>query len=155
MNAVQIHLALNHAPLFFSFFGGLLLAWSMIRQQLPLQKIALYILVAGAILTIPVYFSGENAEEIAESLAGINEQAMDTHEGLAKASLLAAGLTGILALAALFMKNSKPLMMVTVLAAFTTLVIVGLTAHAGGKIRHTELGTVVAGEQKSERHDDD
>lgn len=143
MNAAQIHLALNHAPLFLSLTGGILLAWGMVRQQETVKTISLYMLAAAAITTIPVFLTGEGTEELVEHLPGVNEAGIEAHEAMGKISLIVISVTGLAALAALVIKRSHTFYRwATVLALLLALGSFGTmaqTAHLGGLIRHSEL----------------
>jgi len=51
MNAAQIHLALNHAPLFLSVIGGGILLAGLFRKNDSYISLALYFLIAAALFT--------------------------------------------------------------------------------------------------------
>jgi len=153
MNAAQIHLALNHAPLFLSLIGGLLLILSIFRKNDLLNSISLYMLAAAALFTAPVFLTGEGTEELVEKAIGVNEMAIESHEDMAKISLIVIILTGVLALAGLLLRKKPsitkalfPLLVLFSLASFGTM---AQTAHLGGLIRHTELqsGTLTGGKE--------
>lgn len=144
MNAAQIHLALNHAPLFLSLTGGLILAWGMVRKNDPVKTIALYMLAAAAIFTIPVYLTGEGTEELVEKFPGVNEAAIEKHEDMAFISVIIISITGIAALISLFVKKNAALkwvIMVPVILSLASFVSMAQTAHLGGLIRHAEINS--------------
>lgn len=164
MNAAQIHLALNHVPLFLSLTGGLILILGMIRKNESFMNLSLFLIIAAALFTAPVFLTGEGTEEIVEGIPGIQESAIENHEDMAKISLIVIIITGTAALAALvFRKNTRikalfmPLVLLLSLASFA---VMAQTAHLGGKIRHTEINngqlqeTDKAG-QKQDNYDDD
>ena len=62
MNAAQIHLALNHAPLFLSVIGGGILILGMIQKNETIKTLSLFLLLAAALFTIPVFLTGEGTE---------------------------------------------------------------------------------------------
>lgn len=162
MNAAQIHLALNHAPLFLSLVGGLLLILGMLRKNDSFKSVSLYMLVAAALFTAPVFLTGEGTEELVEKAAGVTESAIEQHEEMAKISLVIIIITGILALAGLFLQKkvtfSKPLMTILVLFSLGSFGTMAQTAHLGGLIRHTELQSGVAGgatDSKGKEDDDE
>lgn len=143
MNAAQIHLALNHVPLFLSLTGGLILILGMIRKNESFINLSLFLIIAAALFTAPVFLTGEGTEEIVEGIPGIQESAIENHEDMAKISLIVIVITGIAGLAALlFRKNTRikalfmPLVLLLSLASFA---VMAQTAHLGGKIRHTEI----------------
>ncbi|MBL7731218.1 MAG: hypothetical protein JNM88_08580 [Chitinophagaceae bacterium] len=167
MNPAQIHLALNHAPLFLSVIGGGLLLWGFIKKNPSFTPPALYMLMAAALFTIPVYLTGEGTEELVEHMAGVNEAAIEKHEEVAKMALVIISLTGVAALAALFTGRSKKVhtLMVTtaMLLSLASFITMAQAAHRGGMIRHTEMnnGAAAAAEQeqgdngKEQEKDDD
>jgi uncharacterized membrane protein len=94
MNAAQLHLALNHAPLFFSLCGGLILIAGMIRNHPFTRQLGLCFLVAAALFTIPVFLTGEGTEELVEKMPGVAENAIGQHEDWAKITLGILAATG-------------------------------------------------------------
>jgi hypothetical protein len=88
MNASQIHLALNHVPLFFSIIGGCVLIYGFIRKNESIKILSLYFMIAAALFTIPVYLTGEGTEEIVEKLPGVSEGMIEEHEEMAKIGLI-------------------------------------------------------------------
>lgn len=142
MNAAQIHLALNHAPLFLSIIGGGILIIGMIRRIDTLKITSLWLLAAGAVLALPVYFTGEGTEELIGHLPGANENMIERHEEMAKISLMVIAVTGLSAIAGLLMRKkgaAKIVMIVTVTLSLASFVTMAQTAHLGGLIRHSEI----------------
>ena len=146
MNEAQIHLALNHAPLFLAIAGAIILLLGMVRKNESYRSLSLYILASAAIFTIPVFLTGEGTEETVEHLPGVAEAAISEHESMAQIALVIISITGVIALAGLFLRRKETLMslvywlvLVFSIASFGAM---AATAHLGGKIRHTELGTV-------------
>ena len=80
MNATHFHLILNHIPVLGTAFGLGLLIFGLLRTSDEIKKAALGIFVIVAIATIPVYFTGEPAEEGVESLPGVSKAFMERHE---------------------------------------------------------------------------
>lgn len=160
MNAAQIHLALNHAPLFLSITGGILLLTGMFRKNELLRNISLFMLIAAAVFTAPVFLTGEGTEELVEHLPGVNEDAIERHEEMAKISMIIIAVTGVIALGALLLRKKERLAkmlfgisLVLSLASFGTM---AQTAHLGGLIRHAELQNgAVPAENEKEKDDDD
>ncbi|MBI3138696.1 MAG: hypothetical protein HYZ15_08940 [Sphingobacteriales bacterium] len=161
MNAAQIHLALNHAPLFLSVIGGGLLVLGMIKKNELLKTLSLYMLVAAAVFTAPVFLTGEGTEELVEKAAGVTDSAIESHEEMAKISLVVIILTGVMALTGLFTRKKEALsrivLMAVVLLSLASFGSMAQTAHLGGLIRHTELqnGQATGGEQQNNNDKDD
>jgi uncharacterized membrane protein len=166
MNASQIHLALNHAPLFFSITGGLILLYGYFKKNDSIKIMSLYFLIAAALFTIPVYLTGEGTEEMVEKLPGVSENMIEEHEEMAKIGLIVIIITGVVALASLFTRQKagmfKTGLALCVLLSFASFGVMAQTAHLGGQIRHSEIrsGTLTAGEtgkenEEKKKDDDD
>jgi uncharacterized membrane protein len=148
MNAAQIHLALNHVPLLLSITGGAILVWGLIRNNESFKVLSLYLLVASALFTVPVFLTGEGTEELVEETAGVTGSAIGKHESMAKISLIIIIITGVVALGGLLMRRKTAIAKLFFagalffsLAGFGTM---AQTAHLGGLIRHTELKSGIA-----------
>src|SRR6188474_343966 len=109
MNASQIHLALNHVPLFFSIIGGLVLIYGFIRKNESIKILSLYFMIMAALFIIPVYLTGEGTEEMVEKLPGVSERMIEEHEEMAKIGLVIIIITGVAALSALVLKKKTTL----------------------------------------------
>lgn len=169
MNAAQIHLALNHLPLFLALAGGIILAIGLFKKNNSIILSSLYVLVAGALFTLPVFFTGEGTEEMVEELPGVTESLIGQHETMAKIAFGIILATGVLSLAALFVKNKilvfRSISMIVLVAALGSFGAMAQTAHLGGQIRHTEIqngavsntekgGGGETGEKQGEKDDD-
>jgi uncharacterized membrane protein len=142
MNWPHIHLMLNHVPVLGTVFGALLLAYGVLRRDDAVQRAALWTFAIVALVAIPVYLTGEPAEEAVEHLAGTGERAIEAHEQAALFSLVAVELLGAVALIALLLARKASAKGVIRTALFVSFVTVGLmawTANLGGKIRRPEL----------------
>ena len=145
MNYAHIHLILNHLPLFAGVFGVIILAWGLFRRSDEVQRIGLVLLILNALAEIPVYLTGEPAEEIAEKLPGVSEQIIESHESAAMIALILSLITGVLAVIALASKRlfSGNLALVTVFVALVAGLasggLMGYTANLGGQVRHSEI----------------
>ena len=154
MNASQIHLALNHVPLFFSIIGGLVLIYGFIRKNESIKILSLYFMIAAAVFTLPVYLTGEGTEEMIEKLPGISEGMIEEHEEMAKIGLIIIIITGVAALGALVLKKKtsflKPVLILCAILSFASFGVFAQTAHLGGQIRHTEIQNNSVASTKSE-----
>lgn len=161
MNASQIHLALNHVPLFFSVTGGLILLYGFLRKNNSIKILSLYLIIAAALFTIPVYLTGEGTEEIVEKLPGVSEGLIEEHEEMAKIGLIIITITGVAALGALVLKRKeslqKPALMLCVVLSFASFGVIAQTAHLGGQIRHSEIrnGIVISAEGENTNNESD
>ena len=144
MNAAHIHLALTHFPIIGTAIGIGILIYGQFSNNSTVKKVALVLFVLMAISTIPVFLTGEEAEESVEHLSGISESLIEEHEELAeKAIWLMAvlGISSLISLGALmtdlpFAKTSSTVVLLISIATFGLFAAVGNT---GGQIRHSEI----------------
>jgi len=149
MNSTYLHLLLNHFPIIGTLMGSSLLLWGIIKKQAQTQSIAAGILFLMAIIALPVYLSGEPAEETVENLPGISEAMMELHEESANLAIWIMGITGILSLAAIILHRQKHAFSgkAYLLAFILSVVTFGAmvrTGYYGGRIRHSEIRDVNA-----------
>jgi len=166
MDATHIHLLLNHIPILGSLFALCLLLYGLIRKNASLEQAGLVTFVIAGLFALPVFFSGEDAEDAVEKLAGVSEFFIEEHEDLALIALWAIIVTAVLSLIGLYTyhtkKRSVPLRAAIVIAAIVSFAMMTLTGSHGGKIRHSEIrGTDLSNptnqnvpENKGERDDD-
>jgi len=144
MNPAHWHLAMNHIPVLGTAFGLGLMAWALIRKSEELKKVSLGVFVIVALLTIPVYLTGEPAEHFIENLPGVSEEAIEEHEDAATFAFAGVLVAGAVSLAGLTLfRRSKPrpawiAILVLVLSVLVFAMMVR-TAYLGGFIRHQEL----------------
>lgn len=143
MDPIQVHLLLNHIPILGSLFGLILLAIAVIGKNKTVEQTAYYTLVVVALVTIPVFWSGEEAEHTVEEMAGVSEHFLEEHEEISEGAVWVVYSTGALSLIVLVLgylgKTPAVIRYITLMASiasFSAMVIVG--SH-GGKIRHSEL----------------
>lgn len=142
MNASQVHLALTHMPVILGLTGLAILTVSLFIKKPVITNIAYWILLAAGLFAVPVFFTGEGAEEISEHLPGVSESIVSKHEELAKFSFYAALLVAAGALIGLFPWKKSLLRVVYYFVLIASIITTGLmiqTAHLGGQIRHTEI----------------
>ena len=143
MNGAQIHLALNHLPIFGTLFGFLFLLFALLKNNRELKKAGLWLCLAAALGAIPTFLTGEPAEEVVENLAGIEVSRIEEHEQTALVALIAIEILGAASLAGLYFsrKTAEPperLVQACLILGLAALAIVGWTAHLGGQIHHPE-----------------
>ncbi len=163
MNATHIHLLLNHIPLISAAVAILLLVVGVVRKSSDLKKASLWIFVIAALVTIPVYLTGEPAEEIAEHLPGVADPIIEQHERAALFSLISIEILGVVSLAAIFASRrptglSKPFAAALLGVSIIAGGLMAWTANLGGQIRHTEIrsgafaGSNLTGEEEAGEH---
>ncbi|WP_276499466.1 hypothetical protein [Pontibacter litorisediminis] len=142
MDLTHIHLLLNHFPIVGTLIGGGVMLWGMARNQKTIKAVASAIIISMTILAIPVYLTGEPAEELVENVPGILESALEEHEEAAELAIWVMAAAGVASLAALLLQyrssSKAPFGLATILTllAFAAMARVG---YLGGQIRHTEL----------------
>jgi uncharacterized membrane protein len=160
MDPVQLHLLTNHIPVLGVLFATLALAVGVLGRSRPIARFGIACLAGAAIAVVPVYFSGEPAEESLENAVSLSETSVDRHEDAAGTAAI---LLAALGAAALFVwlrsrsGDGLPRASRAVLvAALAVSAIVIWTAHLGGQIRHTELDrTKTAGVEGTMQAPDD
>lgn len=155
MNAAQIHLALNHAPLFFSVISFIILGLGYFRKNDSFIRLALYGMVLAGLLTLPVFFTGEGTEELVEKAAGVQETVIEAHEEMATIAFIVILGAGAVALLSLFIRvksNARFLIPLALVLSLVSFSLMGYTAHLGGLIRHTELQATVSGANGQEQN---
>lgn len=173
MNATHIHLLLNHLPIIGTLIGSALLIWGFIKKQDNIKLAACAIIVVMALAAIPVFLTGEPAEDAVENLPGIAENIIEEHEESAQLAVWILGLTGVMAFLSLIGYRLRNKLVHAALTVTLILSIVGFgamarTGYTGGQIRHTELrdaatvqgeggeqGTGGENKPKSKKEDDD
>ncbi len=144
LDQAHIHLLLNHLPVLGAAFGLLLFASGLAKASRDLKGAGLVTFVLVALATIPVYLTGEPAEEVVEGLPGVSEDVIGPHEDSAQLAFIAAGVLGAVALAGLVVTRRKdsfprPLAVVTLVLSLAVAALMARTANFGGRIRHTEV----------------
>ncbi len=143
MNPAHFHLMINHFPVIGLVIGTAVLASAMIQRSEELARVGAILLVFLALITIPVYLTGEPAEEIVEHLPGASEDLLHAHEDVALYAMILIEIIGAAALAGLVAFRNKgtlpqlfaPGLFVLSLVA---VVLVGWTSYVGGQIMHPE-----------------
>lgn len=149
MNAAHIHLVINHIPVIGTIIAFLLMLLALITSNNTLKKTAGFLFVIFAIATIPVYLTGEPAEEVVEGIAGVSEGIIENHERWAGFALAGMGLLGAASLGTFaWLKKDRvmPAWYAGALLAIALIPIglIGYTASLGGEIRHTEIRSSAA-----------
>lgn len=144
MNGAHLHLLLNHVPILGVIFGLILLSVAMPRRNQIYARLALYVFVVVAAMAIPVYLSGEPAEEVIEHLQPSAETSIEPHEDAALASLIGLELLGaVAAIGLLKSRRSHELGYGVLVTAWTGALLVtasvAWTAYLGGQIAHPEI----------------
>lgn len=154
MNNAHIHLMVNHFPMLFPVAGILLFMAGYLLKSDITKRMAYFIFICGALLTIPAFISGEGAEEVLEQIPGVTEQSMHNHEEFAEKFALLSYLLGGISLTGLWLNYKKHgssglISIVTLLLAIAVLIVAKLTGTSGGEIRHSEIRSGQLSSQQS------
>lgn len=143
---IHLHMIINHIPTSGIGYAIALLAMGIFWRKPALLTVSLALLVFGALITIPVYLTGLQAEEVAEHALRLPnlEHYVEHHEESGLMTLVAAEVVGFLALIGLWavrVGKALPRWFFPVLLVLTiaSAGVFSRTANLGGQIRHTEI----------------
>lgn len=145
MNAAHLHLVLNHFPVIGASITLFVLIIGIIKKSDDVKKVSVLILLLTALITIPVYLSGEKAGgKVEGNYEDVDEQFIDAHEDFAYYSFIFMNISGVIALISMFVfKKPKTLPdSFSYLFLVILLIVMGMmayTANLGGKIHHPEI----------------
>lgn len=150
MDLHHLHLVLNHFPVIGTIIAIVLLTGAFIRTSSDLRWITLCIVLGLALVTIPVYLTGEPAEEAVEGTQGVSEAIIERHEEAALPALVLMEVSGGFSLIVMLLlwRRSRftrlgfgALLVMSIVTAAS----MGWTANIGGQIRHKEIRAGQAG----------
>jgi uncharacterized membrane protein len=144
MNATHFHLLLNHFPIIGTLIGTIILVYGFISKELKIKILSAFVIAAMALIAVPVYLTGEPAEETVEHISGISETSIELHEEAAEFAIVVMSITGFLALMSILVSKIKPALTikafyVLLVFSFISFAAMARVGYLGGKIRHTEL----------------
>jgi len=141
MNPVHIHLLLNHVAILGAIFSLLLFISGRIMSENILVRTALIGFVFSALIAIPVFLTGEPAEEAVEELPGVTHEIIHSHEEAAEFSIWMIELLGLISLLWFFVSERlrNLLNLFILLFGFISVISLAYTGLEGGKIRHSEI----------------
>lgn len=144
MNQAHFHLVVNHLPMIAPLIAVIVLFCGIIFRSEIVKRVAYFVFIMGAVMTLPAVLSGEGAEEVIENMNGISEHYIHKHEKAAENFALLSYILGVFALFGLW-ANWKTKSF-TNLVAYVILVLALIVIYAGrkagtsgGEIRHTEI----------------
>ena len=174
MNWAHIHLILTHIPVLGVLAGTVVLLVALLMRHPATVRAAWLFFIISGLAAIPVYFTGEPAEEMIEGLIGGSETIIEQHEQAGLYAFIGAGVLGALALGGTIVwwkakQIPVPATLVVLVLAAGVSGLMTWTANLGGEIRHTEVRSTAplasnAGQESSRQraswssdddHDDD
>jgi len=144
MNFAHIHLALNHLPIMTIPVALIFYMYSIFKKNKELKKFSLMVIVITAATVIPVFLTGEPAEEVIENLPGVSEKLIKNHEEAAEVAFIMTLIAGGISLLTLLFSDKIEMLnkhgdKLVIGLCFLALGFLVYTANQGGKIRHSEL----------------
>src|SRR6185503_13806059 len=80
MNFAHLHLLLNHVPVIGIVVACAVLAYAVWRPSEEVARLGLALVIALAVASVGVYFTGDPTEEIVERLPDVSKSAIEAHE---------------------------------------------------------------------------
>ena len=153
MNLTHLHLLLNHFPIIGTLIGSLIILYGIIKNQYQSKSIGAIIIIIMAIIAIPVFLTGEPAEESVEHLQGISESIIHEHEEAGEQAIWLMEIAGLFSLLSLFFQYKKSVItnnifILTFVLTLISFALMDRTGYLGGQIRHTELANAASKMQK-------
>jgi hypothetical protein len=148
LNLPHIHLLLNHWPVIGIFIGVALFIIALATRNYDIKQTSYVLFAVIALLSVPVYLSGNAAAEVLKKQPGWSAPLASAHEGAAMLAFIALELTGILAICGLWPTSkagktethSQPWVSIAVLlSSLATAGLVAVAGNTGGLIRHPEI----------------
>lgn len=144
MDSTHLHLILNHFPIIGTLIGTLFLLYGAWKKNTSIQQLSLLTIFIMALIAIPVFLTGEPAEDKIENLPGVVESIIEQHEETAEIAfwtMLSAGLIAGITIALQLFDNkmAKSFVMISMLLSLVSFGLMARTGYLGGQIRHTEI----------------
>jgi len=158
MSLPHLHLMLNHVPMLGVIFGILILLYARLRNNKDNMIVGLWMFVIAALLTIPVYLTGDPSESDIRNLPTFSKAMVEEHEDAAVWAFIMVGALGLAALFGLYLrykdkKVPKWLPITVFILSLLTAATFVRTAQLGGLISHPELRSGFVAPPHQEDHD--
>ncbi len=144
MNPVIVHMMLNHFPVVATVCGFLVLAGGYFLNSPIIKRTGLVLFVFAAIMSIPVYFSGDGAKEVLENSFEVPPTVIRDHRDVAQIYFIAMLTLGVMSVVTLALdlsigKYTRSAYYFIFIMALIVMAISYRVASLGGEIRHPEL----------------
>jgi uncharacterized membrane protein len=147
VNLAHLHLLLNHFPTIGFGAGVGLLVAAVLKGSEDLKQASFVAFFVIALVTIPVYLSGNAAEFVLRDRPEVSPAVIAAHQDAAMLALIFMELTGVLAWVGLWRFRRWHLTGLLLLS-IVTFALMARAANIGGEIRHPEI--LVEGTNASE-----
>lgn len=138
MNLAHLHLLLNHFPTIGFGVGLGLFVVSLLGKSEDLKRASFVVFFVIALVTIPVYLSGNAAHFMLRDQPGVSQDVIAAHQDAAMLALIVMEMTGLVAWIALWRFRRWHLAALLVLSS-VTFGLMARAANVGGEIRHPEI----------------
>ena len=144
MNAVHVHLLLNHFPTIGSVIAVGLYLFAFAKRNDDLKRASLGLFVMIAVMSVLAFVSGYAARDALKDHEELSQPLLDAHLDGALLSLLLMGITGVVSWFGLWqfrhdLRPARGLLSAVMVLAVVTLALMAATAYIGGGIGHPEL----------------
>ena len=144
MNWIHLHLALNHIPVLGTLFVGILLATALVKRSEELKRMSFVWLVTLSIVSIPIKFTGDYAQEAVAESDWLSASGVAAHEQSADQATTGMFLLGLVSAFGLYRsRGQRPIpgwvVGATIFLALVTFALMARTANLGGQLRHEEI----------------
>ena len=145
MDAVHLHLALNHVPVLATAFVAAALAVSLWRKNSEFVRLGLWAAVLLSVASIAIKFTGDAAwDDLRPWPQPYDGARVERHESAADQATTGVFVAGVAAAVVLFLARRRPEVSAaqagTVVALLlVTFVLMARTANLGGQLRHPQL----------------
>ena len=145
MDAVHLHLALNHVPVLGTVFAAIALGVAWWRRNPEFVRLSLWGVVLLCAVSVAIKFTGDFAwDELRPWPQPYDGPRVERHEQAADRATTAVFVTGLVAGAALWVGRKRPAVPGGMTAAvmvllFGTFGLMAWTANLGGQLRHPQL----------------
>lgn len=153
MNAMHLHLAINHSPLYATLFAFFFVLVGMIIHNRTIVTAGLVISIVAALCGIAADLTGDQAADAIKNgppIAGVDTTLIREHDQAAGFVVISTCVTAGLAIIVLIVgrkRGQRPRWMEVVMLIFILwcISVVARTALLGGRIHHPEVRAVVRG----------
>ncbi len=144
MSGAHFHVVFTHGVFWLVILGSLLLGIALWKKSGTLRTTGMVFLLAGSLLSIPVFLTGEAAEHTVEEY-GVEHDVIHEHEEAAELLfyfLIALGALVSLVLTSRSGSTGRGPTIALLLLALAVTVMTARVAGLGGEVRHEEIRAV-------------